>query len=91
MQIRAPRAGTLRNLHIRQNGAGTGTSTVTYTVRINGVATAVTIGLLVTATNGADTVNSVAVAIGDAIDIIVTKAGGTTTSPTRISATLEID
>jgi hypothetical protein len=87
---RVPRAGTLRNLYVRHNNPGGTGATITYTVFVNGVATAITIGVASTAAGGADTVNSVAVVAGDRIRIEVTKAvvaGGGSIQP---EVTLEV-
>jgi outer membrane receptor protein involved in Fe transport len=57
-----------------QNTPGTGTATVTYTVVVNGATTALTIGMLPTATTAQDTTDSVAVSAGDQIVIQLTKS-----------------
>jgi hypothetical protein len=72
--MRIARAGTLRNLYVRHNDPGGSGATITYTVRVNGAPTAITIGLASTAASAADTTNSVAVVAGDIVDIEVTKA-----------------
>jgi hypothetical protein len=90
LQIRAPRGGTIRNLHVRHNSTGGTGATITYTVRVNGAASGVAVALASTTANGADLVSTVAVAQGDLIDIEVTKvaaAGGGNREPT---ATVEI-
>lgn len=73
----APRAGTLRNLFARHNSpAGNGNS-VAYTVLINGAGTALTLNLPTGAVGvDSDTLNTVAVAQGDQIDIEAAKALG---------------
>jgi hypothetical protein len=86
---RLPRAGTLRNLRINQI-AGTGGQTETITVQINGSNTAVVAAAANTSTNFADTTHSVAGAAGDTIDLAVTKSGTFTTSPTAVTAWLEL-
>ena len=89
IQMRVPRACTLRNLRIRHNtGAGNGNSIV-YTVRKNGVTTALTCTLASTANDGSDLVNTVAFAAGDLIDIEVTKASAIGTSPTFVVGSIE--
>ena len=89
VQFRAVRAGTLQNMRVRQNRAGVGGATITYTVRLNNVATALTVGMLATALDGTDLVNTVAVAAGDLVDLEVTKSAAITTSPDDIVATME--
>lgn len=89
-QFRSPRAGTLRNLRVRHNTpAGNGLAIV-YRVRINGVASALTVSLASTSSDVADTTNSAAVAAGDLIDIEVTKAASVGTSPGEIIAVCEM-
>jgi hypothetical protein len=88
--LRAPRAGTLRNLYVQHNNPGGTGAVITYTVYVNGVATALSAGVASTAAGGADTANSVSVAAGDRIRIVVTKAavaGGGGIVP---EATLEV-
>lgn|GEM_PF-1753939 len=90
IQLRTPRAGTLRNLYIRHNSPGGTGVTITYTVRVNGVASALAVGLASTAANAQNTVSSVVVAAGDLVDIEVTKiavAGGASIAP---EATVEV-
>jgi hypothetical protein len=90
VQYRSPRAGILRNLRIRQNtGAGNGNSIV-YTVRVNGVASALSVSMASTANDGGPDTDTVAVAAGDLIDIEVTKAASVATSPSDIVATMEL-
>jgi len=84
IDVRVPRAGTLRNLYVEHNDPGGTGATITYTVFVNGVGTAITIGLASTAAQAADTVNTVAVSAGDRVRIVVTKgavAGGGSRRP----------
>jgi len=79
IDVRVPRAGTLRNLYVEHNDPGGTGATITYTVFVNGGATALTVGLASTAAQAADTVNTVVVAAGDTVRVVVTKgavAGG---------------
>lgn len=90
IQFRVPSAGTLRRLRVRQNtGAGNGNAVV-YTVRVNGVASLLTVSMTSTANDGSDLVNTVAIAAGDLIDIEVTKALSIAASPSDIVASLEV-
>ena len=89
LQLRVPRAGTLKNLRVRHNTVGVGANNLSYTVRKNSTGTAVVVTMAATASDGSDTSNSVAVAAGDLLDIEVTKSGVLTTSPLGIVATLE--
>jgi hypothetical protein len=56
------------------NNPGTGTSTVTYTVLVNGVASILTVGLLPTASTAENTTDTVSVSAGDQIVIKLTKS-----------------
>jgi acyl-coenzyme A thioesterase PaaI-like protein len=85
----APRAGTLRNMRvIHGTPAGNGLSIV-YTVRINSVASTLTVSMASTASSGSDLVHTVAVAAGDLIDLEVTKAASVGTSPGSIVVSME--
>lgn len=74
VQWRAPRAGTLRSLRVRHNTPTGNGNDVVYTLRVNGVATALTVTVASTSADGSNLVNSVAVVAGDLLDIEVTKA-----------------
>ena len=86
----AVRAGTLRNLFVRQNTAGTGAVIATYTIAINGVATALAVNLSTGPIGQASNlVNTVVVAQGDRIRLQVTKAAPIANSNLNIQATVE--
>jgi hypothetical protein len=87
--LEAPRAGTIRNLYVRHNVTAGNGNAIVYTVRVNGVATAITASLASTGTSASDTTNAVVVAAGDRIDIEVTKAAGIAGSPSEVIAMLE--
>ncbi len=89
VQYRVPRAGVIRNLRVRQNGATGNANPVVYTLRVNGVASVLTASVAANANDGSDLVNSVTVAAGDLLDIEVTKALDVATSPTGIMAVME--
>ena len=89
IQFRVPRAGTLQNLRVRHNSPGGNGNDIVYTVRVEGVASALTVTLASDAADGSDLANTVAVAAGDRIDIEVTKAAGVGSSPGDVVATLE--
>ncbi len=74
IQFEVTRAATLRNMRVRHNNPGGTGAIITYTLRVNGVATALSVGLASTSATGSDLVNSVAVAAGDTLDVEVTKA-----------------
>jgi len=89
IQFRSPTAGTIKNLYIRHNTPGVG-STITYTVRINNVATSLSVGLAASGTDANNTANSAAVSVGDLIDIQITKAA-ITTSPQNVTAAVQVE
>ena len=89
IQMRVPKAGTIKNLYVRQNTAGVGGVNLTYTVRKNGTNQTLAVTLLATANDANDTTHTFSVAAGDLIDIVVTKAGTITTSPADIIASVE--
>jgi len=89
VQIRAARAGTLQKLRVRHNVTAGNGNAIVYRLRVNGVATVLTISLASTATDGSDLVNTVAVAAGDLLDFEVTKAAVVAISPSDIAATVE--
>lgn len=84
-----PRAGTIKNLFIRQNSPGTGGSNVVYTLTKNGVDTALSVTIASSGTSGSDTANTVTVAQGDHIGIKVTKPLLLLTSPNQVTAGVE--
>lgn len=90
VQFRVPSAGTVRKLRVRQNvGAGNGNNIV-YTVRKNGSAQALAVTIASTSQDGSDLSNTFTVAAGDLLDIEVTKASSVGTSPSNVTATVEI-
>lgn len=67
----APRAGTFRNLFVRHNLTNGNGNSITYTLRVNGVLTALTATLATGAVGQAsDLANSVAVVQGDLIEMV---------------------
>jgi len=88
-EFRIPRAGVLRNMRVRVGAPGAGTETVSYTLQINGVDTALVTTMLVTAADGSNLVNAPAVAAGDRIGIKVTKSGIVAPSPGDVLCSIE--
>jgi hypothetical protein len=88
--VRLPitRAGTLQRMFVRCRVAGAGATNITYTVLLNGVATALAVAMLPTAVSASNVVNTVVVAAGDFIEIQVTKAA-IGASPTDIEVCVE--
>ena len=68
-----PCGGTIKNLHVRLNGA-VGIGSRTFTLQVNGVDTSLTTTIS-SGTNGSDTSNSVAVSDGERICIHTTRSG----------------
>jgi hypothetical protein len=90
IKLLLPSAGILSNLKIRQNvPAGNGNSTI-YKVRVNTVDSGLMVVLASTAFEGVDSVNSIAVNAGDTVDIILSKNVTLGTSPTDVTASLEV-
>ncbi len=84
-----PRAGTISNFYVRHGNPDGNGNDIVYTVRINGVSTALTVTLASTGSQASDTVNSVAVAAGDNVDVVVEKAANVGNSPDSITAQME--
>lgn len=91
IKVTATRPGTIRNLRVQIATAGTDSQTVTYTVRKNGVDTALTT-TKDNAANGAasDTTHSFTVVAGDLLSISVVKAGAVTAGQTGVTASVEL-
>ena len=85
----APRDGTLRNMFVRHGNPDGNGNTIDYTVRVNGVATSLTVSLASTGSQASDTANTASVTQGDNIDLIVTKAAGIGNSPDGVTVTVE--
>lgn len=93
LQVPITRPGTLRNLRVRIAIAGTGHQTTTFTVRKNGVATAITCSLFNDAaapSDASDLVHTVTVVAGDLISISITKDGVVAAGQTDAIASLEL-
>jgi hypothetical protein len=89
MTIPTGAGGSLRNMRVRQeNPAGNG-NPIVYTLRVNGVDSALAVSILSTAQDGSDLVDTVAVVAGNEIDIRVTKAAVIAASPMNIMVTME--
>lgn len=89
VRAEAPRAGTLRSLRVRHTTPAGNGNPIAYTVRVNGVASALTATLLSTAASGSNLINTVAVAAGDLLDLEVTKPLSIGTSPTGVTVDVE--
>lgn len=87
---RVPSAGTAQNLRVRARVAGTGAATLTYTLMVNGGASALAVAMSNTVQDGSDLVNTVSLSAGDLISIRVTKSASLSSSPDDIVASLEV-
>ena len=88
--FRSLRSGTLSNLRVRHNVVGVG-GNISYTLRRNGVDSALTAAVAASALDGSDLTHSVVIAAGDLLDLHVTKLSGISTSPINISASVEFN
>lgn len=80
-------SGTLKNLRIKLGTApGAGTSR-TFTVRVNGASTSITLTISGTDTTGSDTSNTASVSAGDRIALLGTVTGAV--ADTRLFSSLE--
>jgi hypothetical protein len=74
MQVPMPRVGVLRSLYARHNSGGGNGVSVTYTLMLNGVATALAVAVPTGAIGqAADLIDAVAVVQGDRVSIRATK------------------
>ena len=88
--LRAPRAGTLRNLYVEHNGLGGGGNLIVYTVYVNGAATLLAVSIAANAATASNLVDTVAVAAGALVEIIVSKAANLGGSPSNIVTSVEL-
>jgi hypothetical protein len=84
----APRDGELQDLFVLHNAPAGNGNNITYTVRVNGIATALSVTLSSLASSGSNLVATVPVLQGDLIDIRITKAAVIASSPRRVMASL---
>lgn len=89
-----PTGGTIRNLRVLHNVAGatsSGSANLTYTVLVNGTATAITVDIDVTSTDVVSNTSSrEVVSAGDKISIQVDIPANVNNSPGEIVATFEV-
>lgn len=89
-QMPLTRAGTLRRLFVYHRTPPGGAVNITYTVMINGVATALTVTLAANANGPAsDLVNTVAVAINDRVSLRAVKAAIIAASTVDVQTSVE--
>lgn len=89
LQYRIPRGGRIRNMRVRHNTPAGNGNPIVYTLRVNGIASALTVSLASNVADGSDLVNSVVVAAGDLVDVEVTKALNTASSPQAVIVDME--
>lgn len=75
IQYRLPGACTFKNMRARHNDPSGNANVVTYTLRLNNVATLLSVGLAADASDASELVVTVAGAAGDLVDIEITKSG----------------
>jgi len=90
-EFRVTRAGTFSKMRVRHNTASGNGNSIVYTLLVNGVASALTVSMASTASDGSDLVNTAAVAVGDLVSLQVTKAAGIASSPSDIVVSTEFD
>jgi len=88
-QFRLPRPGILRNFRVRHNVPAGNGNNIVYTLRVNGVATALAVSLSSNTADASNLVNAIAVNAGDLVDIEVTKAASVGASPNNIIGSME--
>jgi hypothetical protein len=71
------------------NNPGTGAATITYTVLVNGIATALAVSMLPTASTAQNTVDSVSVVAGDQITIRIEKSAAIASAIRQITVMVE--
>lgn len=89
IQYPVPRSGVLQNMYVYQNDPAGNGNNIVYTLRVDGIPTALSATLASTATSGVDNINTVQVTEGRLLDIEVTKAASVASSPNRIMLIME--
>jgi YD repeat-containing protein len=87
-QVRVATPISYSRISFRTSATGTGANSITVTLRLNGVATALTISFLPTVQTSSATAATVSAVEGDYFDMQVTKAGVITGSPADLYVTL---
>jgi len=83
-----PRAGILANLFMRQNVAGVGAPMITYTVRLNGADTALTLEMSPNQGTESNVMDFIPVAAGSTISVASSHTANISTSPQHIHASM---
>jgi len=87
-RITVGRSGVLSQLRIRQNIPSSSSNTVTYTVLVNGVVTALSATVAGNATAGANVVNTASVVAGDELSVRVTRPANVSPSVQEVTVTV---
>jgi len=90
VQFQLPRGGTIRNMTVTQNVTNGNGNDIVYTLRLNNVATALSVTMASTDFSGINMMDSADADALDLIDIEVTKAVAIAQSPVNIVLTLEL-
>jgi hypothetical protein len=77
--------GRMSNLYVALSAAVGGTDSRTFTIRKNGVATALVVTITGAATTGSDTTDVVSYVAGDLISLVNTESGGGPVNATGIA------
>jgi hypothetical protein len=88
--IRAPRAGTLKDLRINKRVAGAGASE-TFAVRVNGVLTALAVTVAASSTSGSNTTDFVSINAGDLVEIQIIKSSPLAIQCRGATATVDLE
>lgn len=90
IQIKASRSGKLRDFRVFHNTPAGNGNDITYTMRVNSVATPINVTMASTASNGIDILNEVDISAGDSLDIEVVKLVAIGTSPSNVMVSIGI-
>jgi hypothetical protein len=77
-------------MYVNARLAGVGAATITYTLLVNGVASALSVAMANTAVAGSDLVNAIPIVAGDRISLQVAKSANVTSSQTDIMVSMQM-
>jgi hypothetical protein len=89
IQWAIPRDGIIKRMRVVHNVPAGNGNLIVYTLRVNGINTALAASVASTAASGSNLVSAVAVVGGNLLDIAVTKALSITTSPADVMVSVE--
>lgn len=87
--ISMPSNGTLHKMAVVHNVVGVG-GDITYTMLVNGVASALSVSLAASGGTASNAVDNVPIVSGDIVSVQVSKGGAIATSPQLIQLTMEL-